>query len=306
MKKILFPLIASAALLASCTNPTTTPTTISTGSVTTPVTSTAAVTTGSISSGNTVATSWVAVANSFKNFINDTQAYFTKKYPSITISDASKIEADKLNIRTVNTGPVYHILNKKYYYGDNEGITTFYTPGKWLAVSLEDLNTEIKNILTASGLAKVDTINYSADNAIQDIYEGNDIVCSLDTARLPQENITLPVGLACGKKLSSTELAELEKVIALLPNTNQKTIVSAPEIINNIGRNEYEAAKLHIHTIEWGGEYALLYRKKWEDWKLFKTTQESPFCKDYNTDELKNAFAGIECYDDANRISTLK
>ena len=61
-------------------------------------------------------------------------------------------------------------------------------------------------------------------------------------------------------------------------------------------------------TASVAGAAALFYRNTdGGEWKHFMSTQQALSCNDYNTDELKAAFAGVDCYDyTADKMTTLK
>lgn len=61
-------------------------------------------------------------------------------------------------------------------------------------------------------------------------------------------------------------------------------------------------------TASVAGAVALFYRNTdGGEWKHFMSTQQALSCNDYNTDELKAAFAGVDCYDyTADKMTTLK
>ena len=61
-------------------------------------------------------------------------------------------------------------------------------------------------------------------------------------------------------------------------------------------------------TASVAGAAALFYRNTdGGEWKHFMSTQQALSCNDYNTDELKAAFAGVDCYGyTADKMTTLK
>lgn len=62
----------------------------------------------------------------------------------------------------------------------------------------------------------------------------------------------------------------------------------------------YQTAKASVSgpTARAGGGVGLFYKAPNQDWKLFKIVQSVLSCSDYNTDDLKNAYAGVTCYEE--------
>jgi hypothetical protein len=66
----------------------------------------------------------------------------------------------------------------------------------------------------------------------------------------------------------------------------------------------YQTASINV-AYDLGGSSAQFWRKdENSDWNYFMGVQNTLSCDMYNTDDIKRAFAGDQCWDEENKVNT--
>lgn len=104
--------------------------------------------------------------------------------------------------------------------------------------------------------------------------------------------------VACEKIDTQYIQTLLTPIAKSLPDKSEFVIFWKPEIQKN-SNNTYEIATIRIGGFYATGAVAIMYRIIWSEWKFFHITQELFSCKQFNTDELKEAFSDSKCYTDS-------
>ena len=104
---------------------------------------------------------------------------------------------------------------------------------------------------------------------------------------------SFPFSMACSKETwISDEAKSLSLELAEIANFTY--VAADPSSITDSQVSPYQTI-----TANGGGGALLFYRTSRDaDWQFFKATQAILLCSDYNTEDLKNAYAGQMCYDE--------
>jgi len=130
-------------------------------------------------------------------------------------------------------------------------------------------------------------------------YQSDAVICTVSGVD------TIPVYVTCANKNAYTKISSDLKPFVVSyrsgnPDDTSETVFSAPTI-KSTSVSGYQTATVAISSRqEVGSKGAFFYRKDNADWKFFKATQSLSNCSDYNTDDLKAAFADETCVSDSN------
>lgn len=217
------------------------------------------------------------------------------KYNLVTSSNQIKQPTD-VYIEQSNLGPVWKIDNTNRYvnYTDQNAssltISIFSsTQTEWTTV-YNEMAGFVQSTFEANNLAKTS----------DDIYSGNDIICSTDSQ---SDNISSLLSVACGQESKyNINLPEYVVTKPFFDAIEGKISGSSDGIkipVNNMivkdGKNGHMNTYLPIANAA-----ALFYKAPNGQWTYFKSTQDVIDCGDYNTASLKSAFAYEFCYDNSN------
>lgn len=130
-------------------------------------------------------------------------------------------------------------------------------------------------------------------------YQSDAVICTVSSAD------SIPVYVICANKNAYTKISsDVKPFVAAYragnPDDTSQPVFSAPAIKSS-SVDGYQTATVTISSgAPVGGKGAFFYRKGSADWKFFKATQSLSSCSDYNTDDLKAAFADETCVSDSN------
>ncbi len=205
------------------------------------------------------------------------------------------------------TAPFWQAPGSDYYVSYEKGTSLFLTyasyagtlePPKALEVRGE-LSKDILAIFEKFGLKKATDSSYG--EYVQP-YTSDAVVCTSDI------DIANPAGnlsVNCGDMLKFVETAKTAKPFIDAIRKTSPEYTSEPSLAITIseikkGANGYEQATAGIGDVkaQVGGYAALFYRAEGGEWQYWKGTQQIIPCIDYNTEALKNAFKGEDCYID--------
>ena len=158
----------------------------------------------------------------------------------------------------------------------------------YLDTTLKDNGFEQKEF-EALGYAEGYTARYESEEL--------DAICTYESR--PDYDTTV----TCAKKSWMTD-ADKELYAAFYKAYGHEGVaLGAPTITE--GKDGYERAHVNISEGP-GGAMGLFYHKKGEDWKFYMAVQQVLECSSFDTDELRDAFAGESCIGDAESGRQLK
>lgn len=197
-----------------------------------------------------------------------------------------------------------------------DGMNT-YVPTKFnLSAKVRSNNGEkdlatLKNKLTQKGFSAIGTLPFqgSAGPQIDGYKNDNNVTCSLylDIERPSLTQSEEYVYLQCAKPswswLTDDEknlLVELETAYFEKTGKYPTILGGKPSEIKNSTYSPYQTLWINV-----GGAAGLFYRTSSESkWQYFTATQGTLECKAYDTDDLKKAYLGEECYNMSNPTET--
>ncbi len=136
-------------------------------------------------------------------------------------------------------------------------------------------------------------------------YQSDTVICTVSGTD------SIPIYVTCANKNAYAKVgADVKPFVtayrASNPNDTSEDIFSAPTIKSS-SVDGYQTATVGISSRQSvGSAAALFYHKGTDTWKFFKTTQAISSCSEYNTDDLKAAFADQPCVSDSKTDTTVK
>lgn len=181
--------------------------------------------------------------------------------------------------------------------------------------ALADLNA-VKSILLNNKLAE--SIKQAGDDQAMFIayYESSTIICGLSDQKPYQVSTgatDYTVTLGCADKSAYTDNAKtLKPYFDVYKNQSEydtsKLTLSMP-VVKESPIKGYSNAGVSINGSEYdsvGGFAALFYTTPDGALRFFKGTQNSIPCEDFNTDDIRKAYAGESCYDETDDAAVVK
>ena len=173
--------------------------------------------------------------------------------------------------------------------------------------------TAIKNKLTQNGFSTIGTLPFagSAGPQIDGYKNSSNTVCglSIDTEYSSINHTINYVILECAKPSWNWLKDEEKTLLKDLEAAYFEKTGKYPSILSGYRSDIKDSAYSPYQTI-WagiGGAAGLFYRTSPESkWQYFKATQSPLDCSDYDTDDLKKAYLGEECYVDNYNTSTVQ
>jgi len=178
-------------------------------------------------------------------------------------------------------------------YGVTSELTNILSSHEELSVkSRSTIDAAAMPILSKYGLKKTSEPKgyYSWGNEHYAFYEGNNIICYYGTG--------LGFALECADK---NWYSEDDKALTLALAEAYKE--KKGKAIGYLGAKAKDVVKNTTGTYERieaeeDSAAALFYRKVGDNnWKFFEDLQQGPWCEDFNTEELKEAYKGATCLD---------
>lgn len=135
---------------------------------------------------------------------------------------------------------------------------------------------------------------YSAPWGGSEEYQTNEVLCELSTSLT---NATLSCANLGDYPAIAQKVAPLEAALAAKYQTDPNAILQEPIITNSTVQN-YKRASINIWNRQSpvGGYAGLFYKTPTSGWQYFTGVQNGLQCSNFNTNDLKNAFAGEPCY----------
>lgn len=225
------------------------------------------------------------------------------KFPVIEGGNPSGSE---LSITIEKRSPPYKPAGYNFYTDYNGGSTMYISSlsnGHPLPYPSDvAARQEIAKVYTDLGLKKTETIQVEGAYDATDVYMGQGLICTVNT---PESQISGSLA-SCGSIDRYAEGAAAVKPFAdILPGVDESTVLLRLQITDSETPG-YQKAQLAYGGFGGGGLQALFYRKTDGEWQFFRKTQEPPACSTYDTEDLRKAFKGEECFDEQGNRSTVQ
>lgn len=242
--------------------------------------------------------------------------------PSITtevVADTlqSKFTPEDISLATDDVAPFWPVDDSKFYVNytgkDASELSVLFDDSELLTdEELAEQRTDIIN--TISDSLKSQDFKLQADEGYgnsSDVYISNDTICVVDSAK--SGIISPPVRLQCGSEYeynqdlasynSSLDFASTYTAAGNEINTGDVFLVESDSPSTTIGFRKARVTYASLNDI--GSFTMLFYREKDNAWKYFTGVQSPLLCTEYNTEEIKYAFKGDACFDQAGNESTV-
>ena len=226
------------------------------------------------------------------------KAHLEKEYTLLDIEGNNQPKKGELSIREDAFAPPYLADGFNYYTTHKNGSSLFIvTPqaGDTELPSAVDkqIRQDAAAIFHLLGLTSIETREDTAGASTTNVYAGKGLVCTIDT---PDAAVGASEA-SCGVIASYADTADaLQPIVSTLEYTDGTTVFSGEE--KQSETDGYSMAEISVGNIRGGGgAVALLWKKDDGDWQLFKYVQQLLSCEEYNTDDLRAAFSGHDCYD---------
>ena len=244
--------------------------------------------------------------------LDDAQGMITKINAALTDNSNTGYQNPQISFTSPTStppavSPSYQVKDTDYYvtttqaYGLNiqktvnttseTGVDTVFTQG---------IVDEVTATFTSSQYKKATELSSGAE------YQSDAVICTVSDTN------SIPIYVTCANKNAYTKVSsDVKPLVAAYRAANAKedtsgSVFSTPTIKSS-STDGYQTASLSISSRQSiGGAAVLFYQKGTGGWKFFKTTQNELSCSDYNTDELKAAFAAESCMSDTNTDTTVK
>lgn len=243
--------------------------------------------------------------------LDDAQGMITKINAALTDNTKSNYQNPQISFMSPTTAspavsPSYQVKDTDYYvvvsqaYGLNiqktvdtnseTGVDTVFTQG---------IVDQVTAIFASSHY------NKTTDLASGVEYQSDAVICTVSGTD------SIPIYVTCANKNTYAKASgDVKPFVAAYRASNSSStsedIFSAPTIKSS-SVNGYQTATVGVSSRQSvGSAAALFYRKSTDTWKFFKATQAISSCSEYNTDDLKAAFADEPCVSDTNTDTTVK
>lgn len=200
--------------------------------------------------------------------------------------------------------PVYKVdesmpyirLNKSYGFGlFAPTFQSFFTDQRLLeALGNEEYHAAVENLFASKGFE-----SYALGSEYFNRETG--VVCNLPYSGVPTH-------FACGYvDWYNRDNAGLVKSLGEAYGDIEDTVFGDVEISDSEYK-PYQRAAVGLWSVAGiGGANGLFYRTGPEaEWKYFTSLQAVPSCEEFNTEDLRRAFMGMECFDNQGQESTVR
>lgn len=243
--------------------------------------------------------------------LDDAQGMITKINAAITDSSKDTYQNPQISFTSPTStqpavSPSYQVKNTDYYvvtsqaYGLNiqktvdtnseTGVDTVFTQG-------------IVDQVTATLVGN--KYNKTTDVASGTEYQSSTVICTVSGTD------SIPIYVTCANKNAYAKVSNDVKPLvtayrASHSDSSSGDVFSAPTIKSS-SVDGYQTASVGVASRQGiGSAAALFYRKGTDEWKFFNFTQAELNCSDYNTDDLKAAFADQPCISDSKTETTVR
>ena len=243
--------------------------------------------------------------------LDDAQGMITKINTALTDSSKDTYQNPQISFTSPTStppaaSPSYQVKDTDYYvtttqaYGLNiqktvnttseTGVDTVFTQG---------IFDEVAATLVGNQYNKTTELSSGTE------YQSDAVICTVSGTE------SIPMYVTCANKNAYTKVSgDVKPLVAAYrasnPDSTSEDIFSTPTIKNS-SVDGYQTASVSVSSRQSvGGAAAIFYEKGTSGWKFFKLSQSELSCSDYNTDDLKAAFADASCMSDTNTDTTLK
>lgn len=212
---------------------------------------------------------------------------------------ADKYSADNPNLKLVrkdnDLSPEYKPAGTEFYLSDNIASNLSVDTAGNDALSKQIVAT-LADYLTSQHLT-------SKTVTAWDEYQDDIVICTTPVKNMSDSSN--PFFLSCANKSAYDEpAASLQPFVNALRASktapaefrSDSVALTGPTVVKDSQTAGYQTVTVGINSYPYpaGGSAGLFYRKG-GDWQFFAATQNELPCSDYNTDDLKNAYAGEPC-----------
>ena len=232
---------------------------------------------------------------------------YASEYTLLDIDENNQPKSGELSVRLSKQSPIYKAEGYDFYTNYSNGSTIEFVPYNSNPTS-DDLplaeSVAIRNVVAGIylgfGLEKQDVAEGQRfDKSAGDVYLGNGLICTIEH---PSEMISSNRA-SCGLISAYSEAAgSVKPFVDALPDATETTFLINVVISDSETPGFQKATATRGDAQSIGSAAALFYRKEGGEWMHFVDTQEIIACSEYDTEDLKSAFKGDECYVDADNF----
>lgn len=230
-----------------------------------------------------------------KHLVMDMQSDFTGTY-QVSLNFFKEFNEHSVFYQTGEDIKAYLPITQTFGFGIFANLSQPFFTEQIISeiISSNDFQTAIDNFFTQRGFHKTDSGQYFNPETRYFNPETN-IACSEVAGHTACANLSWidPEQITLGQQLATAYGKDIR--------------FDAPLVIRDSSYSPYQTISVAIRTpgTFQGGAMGLFYRSSPEsNWQYFTGTQAVLSCSDYNTDDLKRAFAGSVCYDEATQSNS--
>lgn len=243
--------------------------------------------------------------------LDDAQGIVTKINTAIT--DTSKDTYQNPQVSFISptsvqpaVSPSYQVKGADYYVVTNQayGLNIQKTVDTNSETGVDTVFTQ--GVIDQVTAALVDNkYNKTTELSSGSEYQSDAVICTVSGAE------SIPIYVTCANKNTYAKVSSDVKPLvtayrASHSDSSSEDIFSAPTIKNS-SVDGYQTASVGVASRQGiGSAAALFYRKGTDEWKFFNFTQAELSCSEYNTTDLKAAFADQSCISDNKTDTTVK
>lgn len=243
--------------------------------------------------------------------LDDAQGMITKLNAALTDNSNTGYQNPQISFTSPTStppavSPSYQVKDTNYYvtttqaYGLNIQKTVNTTSETGVdMVFTQGIVDEVTATFTSSQYKKTTELSSGTE------YQSDTVICTVSGAD------SIPIYVTCANKNAYTKASsDLKPLVtayrASNPDSDSETVYSL-SVMRSSSVDGYQNAVVSIGSRQKnGGGGAFFYRKGSGDWKFFKQSQSAFSCSEFDSDDLKAAFADETCISDTNTDTTVK
>ena len=243
--------------------------------------------------------------------LDDAQGIVTKINTAITDSSKDTYQNPQVSFTSPTSeqpavSPSYQVKDTDYYVVTNQayGLTIQKTVDTNSETGVDTVFTQgIIDQVTATLVSN--KYNKTTELASGVEYQSNAVICTVSGTD------SIPMYVTCANKNAYAKVSSDVKPFVTAyraghSDSSTQDVFSAPTIKSG-SVDGYQTASVGVSSHQSvGSAAALFYRKGTDAWKFFNFTQAELNCSDYNTADLKAAFADQPCISDSKASTTVK
>lgn len=223
---------------------------------------------------------------------------FATKYTLLDVNKNNSPKEGEMGIGVDKGSPVYKAEGFDFYTDYNGGsrITALPGPSSDMLPRPVDVanRTDIAKVYTDFGLSLKETRGVIENGSGVDVYVNESLICTVTSPSSSTTSSSAECGLIKNYKQAAINTKPFADII---PNKDNSRVLFGLTIKDSQASG-YQKASVNVTNIQGqGGVSALFYRHTSGNWVYFVNSQQGLPCSLYNTEDLKNAFKGDECYD---------